>query len=445
MKRASLGLRLAGLAFAGALVVLIVVGLAIAGLLRNFVVETYQTNLNATLVALMANTQFDPDLGRLSVNVAVADPRFEQPLSGWYWQISDADDVLVRSGSLWTQSLDVPASGTIATGPENTTLHLLSRSFTAPGGGGRLIASAAMPQAEIEADIRAMLWPLGVSLGLLALGMALAILFQVRFGLAPLAALTGQLRAIRHGTRDRLDPVPYRELAPLVGELNTLLETNAKTIARARTHVGNLAHGLKTPLSVLASESADPALTAQKRTTLLGLSERMERLIGHHLRRARSAATLGVAGARTDIGAVLDDLAPVFRGVYADKGLRFEFTSEPGLTFAGERQDFEELAGNLIDNASKWARTTVAVTATRLDGQMLALVIGDDGPGMSPEQAQTARQWGKRFDEGRPGAGLGLAIVADLAALYGGTLTLVPHGDAPLCGARAVLELPAAP
>ena len=234
MKRASLGLRLAGLAFAGALVVLIVVGLAIAGLLRNFVVETYQTNLNATLVALMANTQFDPDLGRLSVNVAVADPRFEQPLSGWYWQISDADDVLVRSGSLWTRSLDVPVSGTVATGPENATLYLLSRSFTAPGGGGRLIASAAMPQAEIEADIRAMLWPLGVSLGLLALGMALAILFQVRFGLAPLAALTGQLRAIRHGTRDRLDPVPYRELAPLVGELNTLLETNAKTIERAQ-------------------------------------------------------------------------------------------------------------------------------------------------------------------------------------------------------------------
>ena len=445
MKRTSLGLRLGLLALTSSLIVLIVIGMAIAGLLRNFVVETYETNLNATLVALMANTQLETDIGRISVNVSVADPRYEQPFSGWYWQIADRDTVLVRSGSLWTQSLAAPVDGVMGTGPEGEALHILSRSYTAPGGTTRLLATAAMPQAQIEADIAAIVRPLAISLGLLALGLAAAIVVQIRFGLRPLRELSGQLRAIRQGNRDRLDPVPYAEIAPVVSELNTLLDTNAKTIERARTHVGNLAHGLKTPLAILATESADPAMPEAKRTTLSELSDRMSRLVSHHLRRARTAATLGVAGARTPVAEIVSDLEPVFAGVYADKGLSLSAEIDPGLAFAGERQDLEELLGNLIDNACKWADSAVSVAARRMDAETLEITVCDDGHGMSAHEARTAIQWGKRFDEGRPGAGLGLAIVADLAALYGGTLTLKPHGEAPMTGACAVLRLPSAP
>ncbi|SDG12859.1 Signal transduction histidine kinase [Pelagibacterium luteolum] len=449
---ASLSLRLTLLAISGTVLGLALIGVIIAGLLRDFIVETFEANMEATLVSLMANTEFVEDTQQVRINAAVADSRYDQPLSGWYWQISEGGDQLIRSGSLWQGTLNTSvgedlANGlrrSFAMGPQAQELRILSRSFTGPGSTVPLEIAIAMPESEINTRLNTITTPLIVSIGLLAVVLALVTLVQVRYGLAPLRRLTTNLRAIKDGTATTLPADPTEEIAPIVGEMNALLDANRKTIERARTHVGNLAHGLKTPLSVLATESYDPTLPPTKQKVFSELSERMDRLVSHHLRRARSAATLGLAGARTPVKDALSDLEPVFAGIYADKRLRLKFSVAPDLAFGGERQDFEELLGNLIDNACKWAVAHVTVSARRTDAGFLEITVCDDGPGMSEEQAESALVWGKRFDEGRPGAGLGLAIVADLAALYGGTLTLLPHGEAPMTGACAVLRLPAA-
>ncbi|WP_127144144.1 sensor histidine kinase [Pelagibacterium montanilacus] len=453
MRLSSLGLRLTLLAIGGTLLGLALIGAVIALLLRDFVIETNEANLEATLVALMANSEYVAETQQVRVNAAVADSRFDQPFSGWYWQLAEAGEPLIRSGSLWQQSITMGpgeplASGvarSFGTGPQGERLRILSRTFTGPGSTVPLTVAVTMPERDIDDRVRTIVLPLAASIALLGLVLALATIVQVRFGLAPLRRLSANLRAIKTGKTTRLPAEPIAEIAPVVDEMNALLEANRQTIARARTHVGNLAHGLKTPLTTLAAKSADPALPPETRETFTALSDRMNRLVSHHLRRARSAATLGLAGARTSIGQTLADLEPVLSGIYADKGITLEISAPADLDFAGEREDLDELLGNLLDNACKWADQRVVVTVAPAGEGRVAITVGDDGPGMSEEEAQTASQWGKRFDEGRPGAGLGLAIVADLAALYGGSLDLIAHGHPPLTGASAVLQLPALP
>ncbi|KKB08047.1 sensor histidine kinase [Devosia chinhatensis] len=447
--RHSLALRLMVLALGASLVALVAAGLVISGLLRTFVVETFETNLNATMVALMANTQFDEDAGRLRLDASVADPRFEQPFSGWYWQIADADQVLIGSSSLWTDTLglglaepDGSVRRRMMSGPQGERLLVLERDFTAPGGTGRLRVSVAMPEALIEAEVSRIVGPLIWSLSLLGLGLSLAIIVQVRLGLRPLRQVEADLRAIETGQRDTLPAARHDELAPLVAQINSLLAHSRSTIERARTHVGNLAHGLKTPLSGLDALLARSAMPEAERTEVETLSASMNRMISQHLRRARSAGAVGIAGARTPLGAVVDDLLPVFRGIYADRQLAFNVSGDKDAIFAGERDDLEEMLGNLIDNAAKWGRSRIDIAVETPPAGKIAVTVCDDGPGMDDAQFALARERGRRLDESRPGSGLGLAIVSDLTALYGGALRLK---RADLGGVAACLELPAAP
>jgi signal transduction histidine kinase len=278
----------------------------------------------------------------------------------------------------------------------------------------------------------------------LVLGLALigAILVQVRIGLQPLRRVSEALARIRDGQARRLHGQFPTEIAPLAGELNSLIQHSEEVVARARTHVSNLAHFLKTPLSVLAAEAdahekdagAAPLAEMVKRQVFA-----MRRQVDHYLARARAAGSLDVLGNRTQVSAVMEDLARVIERIHATRGIRIEANCADEIYFRGERQDLEEMLGNLIDNGCKWAKSRVRVAASQIPGR-LVLTVEDDGPGLSAEQRAQVGARGERLDESVPGSGLGLAIVRDISKLYGGFLAL---DASPLGGLLARLELPA--
>ena len=224
-----------------------------------------------------------------------------------------------------------------------------------------------------------------------------------------------------------------------------LLDHNAEVVDRARTHVGNLAHALKTPLAVLTNEATGregPLAESVKAQLAI-----MQQQVDHHLSRARMAARAGVLGARTSVMPVLEGLARTLEKIYRERGVSIVLDGPPAIAFRGERQDLEEMVGNLVDNACKWAQSRVAVEVSserpdpKDDRRLVRIVVDDDGPGLSPQQREQVARRGSRLDQTKPGSGLGLSIVVELAALYGGGLTL---GTAPIGGLRAELVVPGA-
>jgi len=290
---------------------------------------------------------------------------------------------------------------------------------------------------ETEADVARFNQTLFWSFAAFSLGLLAAIAIQVRVGLMPLRRVSEALARIREGRARQLEGKFPSEIAPLASELNGLIAHSAEVVGRARAHVANLAHFLKTPLTVLANEAAGAsgplAETVSRQVTS------MRRQVDHYLARARAAGALDVLGSRTEVGPVLNDLARVLKRMHAEKELSIDVDVAPGLAFRGEREDLEEMAGNLIDNACKWARRRITVEGRSLDGGKFSLAVEDDGPGLTPEERSRAMQRGERFDESVPGTGLGLAIVRDISKLYGGNITL---GESPLGGLATRLELP---
>jgi signal transduction histidine kinase len=283
-------------------------------------------------------------------------------------------------------------------------------------------------------------------LTLLGLGLLAALLIQVHYGLRPLRALEAELAAIRAGERERLTTQYPEEISPVAKELNLLIQSNSEVVERARTQVGNLAHALKTPLSVLANESrhnqSEFALKVAEQAAI------MRDQVSLYLDRARRAARAQTLGSVTMVDEVLDAIARTLTRIHMDRAIEIEVHCPPGLRFRGERQDLEEMIGNLLDNASKWARKRIMVTASPPtvapgDGRVwLDIEVADDGPGLPSEQRETALVRGARIDETKPGSGLGLAIVAETAGMYNGRITL---GQSSLGGLLARLTLPALP
>jgi signal transduction histidine kinase len=278
------------------------------------------------------------------------------------------------------------------------------------------------------------------ALAVAGLGLVAATFFQVRFGLSPLRAIRERLAAIRSGEVEKLEGELPLEIKPLQQELNALIHSNREIVERARTHVGNLAHALKTPLSVISNEARTQSDTLSAK--VIEQAEIMRSQITHHLDRARVAARSSAIGEVTDVGSVLRALKRTLDRIYEERGLNLELDAAPGLRFQGERQDFEEMVGNLLDNACKWARSNVRARAER-EGSAgrFTVTVDDDGPGLTEVERARIGKRGQRLDETKPGSGLGLSIVADLAHLYKGRFALEPS---PQGGLRARLELPAA-
>jgi signal transduction histidine kinase len=329
--------------------------------------------------------------------------------------------------------------------PSGNHLRALQQVFALPGSSNEFAFLVAGNFDELQDEISAFQQALVGILVLLGAGLLLAIFVQVRFGLRPLRELQRNLTAIREGKSEQLQGDYPAEIEPVSEELNLLIQSNAAIIERARTQVGNLAHALKTPLSVLTNEAImNPGPLAAKVHEQIQV---MRDQVSLYLDRARRAAKAQGLGAVTEIQPVLDGLARTLQRIHRDKGVDISVRCDKGLKFRGEKQDFEEMVGNLMDNASKWARRRVSVSAevgkaTAIQGRIwLTLVIEDDGPGLPADRRPDALVRGRRLDETKPGSGLGLSIVTETAAMYGGAMTL---GDAESGGLRAMLRLPAA-
>ncbi|MDE2014204.1 MAG: sensor histidine kinase [Alphaproteobacteria bacterium] len=456
----SLAARLIAAAAVWTMLGLIVGGFVLSGIFSASLQSEFDGRLKFDLDGMIAAAEPDPS-GGVSLQGRFTDPRFERIYSGWYWQIipdvhpargtAAADDVQI-SRSLWDKTIrqtdrSVRSSLTWGhgTGPENQHVRFVSRhvafpvaATAAPGDSRGYTFLVAGDMSEVDSEVARFDRMLSWSFALLALGLIGAIFLQVRIGLQPLRKLSLRLADIRDGKARRLAGKYPAEIAPLAAELNSLIGHSEEVVGRARTHVSNLAHALKTPLSVLSGEASaapGPLGEAVERQV-----EAMRRHVDHYLTRARAAGALDVIGTRTPVKPVLDDLARVLRRIHAEKDVIINIDCPLALVFRGEKQDLDELAGNLMDNACKWARTRIAVVARAEEAGRLLLTVGDDGPGLTAEERARVGARGERLDESVPGSGLGLAIVRDIAKLYGGSLDL---GASALGGLEARLTLPA--
>jgi len=454
----SLASRLVFVAAVWSAIALALAGVFLVGLYQRASERGFDALLEIHIKALiseMLETDADADPDTPSATALVKapsyreDPRFSLPLSGWYWTVRRADtpDILFSSESLVGDPLDLPDIGDretradFITGPAGDEVRVLQQRIFIED--TPYVIAVACATAGFWTEIREFAGMVAVTMCIVGFGLILAIFLQVRIGLRPLTRLRGSLTAVRQGEAERIDEALPVELVPLAVELNALIRSNREIVERARTHVGNLAHGLKTPLSVISNEArASEGPLADKVAEQTAI---MSTQIQHHLERARMAAQRRVIGVSCETEPVLVRLIRAMEKIYRDKGIIVGFNHIAPVRFRGESQDLEEMTGNLIDNAYKWAVSKIAVTVAPFDDpasnrEMLTISIEDDGPGLTPEQRAEAVKRGRRLDETVPGTGLGLSIVADLAALYGGRLELDTSG---LGGLRARLTLPA--
>lgn len=453
MRFNSLALRLFLSASAWTVAILLVTGIVLSSLYRQTVERSFDRRLGVYLRTLVADVAA-PDDDRFPQ--ALGEPLFELPLSGWYWQVTKLGGVkpeLRASRSLWDGGLPhLEDHGIVAgpdgsrqgyvTGPEEQKLRLVERNIDL-GEEGHYLVAVAGDAAEITEEVRAFDRALLMTFAILAAVLLLTTMFQVRFGLAPLKRITSSLAAIRSGNAERLAGDFPVEIAPLARETNALIEANKGIVERARTHVGNLAHALKTPLSVMVNEAAarpgDPLAEKVEEQAAI-----MRDQVARHLERARIAARVTVVGSVTEVPPVVEALARTMEKIHRGRAIAIEVRATDPVRFRGERADLEEMLGNLIDNACKWTASRVVIEVLRDgvgDGQVVRIVVDDDGPGLTPTEREQVAHRGRRLDETKPGSGLGLSIVVELAGLYGGELTL---GAAPIGGLRADLTLPAA-
>jgi signal transduction histidine kinase len=456
MRASSLATRLFLSATAWVVVILLITGIILSSVYRSATERAFDRRLNLYLRTLVAEVATPPDPNDHDAP-SLGEPLFELPLSGWYWEIApvDSDKTEVRaSRSLWDkklpkledQGIELTLSGIrqgYVDGPEDQRLRMVERPVDL-GADGKFRVSVAGDATEIFEETRTFDYYLGGTFAALSIVLVLTTIFQVRFGLAPLKRISESIADIRSGRAERLEGEFPVEIAPLARETNALIDANRAIVERARTHVGNLAHAIKTPLSVIVNEaagrSADPFAAK-----VLEQADVMRDQVAHHLERARIAARLTIIGTVTDVAPAIAALCRTMEKIHRDRGIAIDVEVDAAAKFRGERQDLEEMAGNLVDNACKWAdsRVFIEVLVERQGAAdpapKLRIIVDDDGRGLSAdERAQVSRR-GQRLDETKPGSGLGLSIVVDLAALYGGSLTL---GTAPIGGLRAELVLP---
>ena len=447
--------RLIWLAAGWSVAVLVAAGIALSFSFRHQAISEFDQGLSEDIDNLIAGSSVGDDGGVIAP--ALTDTRATRAYSGKYWEIYDPKagpgmKEPVPSRSLWDQILPTPPhladalakarSQTLyydAVGPLKQPLRVAARMIVLPGRPNPAVFLAAEDRSPINRDIRQFDVTTAIALFLLGVGLVAAVVVQVRVGLVPLFDMGRDVGEVRRGRAQRLTRPYPKELAPLASELNALLDHNQEVVERQRTHVGNLAHALKTPISVILAEAETTpgplsAIVARQ-------AEAMRAHVEHHLRRARAAARLQGSGERTPVAPVLAELARTLERIYQDKGVLVEWEAPDDLAFLGERQDLQEIAGNVLENACKWCRELATIAAEPLDEDRFRLVVEDDGRGLKPEQRTEVLKRGARLDESAPGSGLGLAIVDELARAYGGSLEL---GDAAIGGLKITLILPRA-
>lgn len=450
----SLRIRLLVGTLAWIVVTIAIAGWGLAGLFHRHVAEQFRIGLESHLEQLTANLAIDQN-EKTYLATPLSDPRLSRPNAGLYWQIDRLDNRqaltkrgVLRSRSLWDHVLvvpdDTPSDGVIhqhrVEGPGGLPLEMIERVVypaERPEQPLRLIiaADASLITEPVDRFKGLLAW----SLGTLGLGLVIGAVVQVLVGLRPLGDLRKALAAVHEGHGQGIGGTFPREIQPLVDDFNEVLAYNARILNHARTQAGNLAHAVKTPLAVLANAAGrrDPQLSQLVAEQIALAREQVD----YHLARSRAAAAANTPGANCPVKPVLQSLIRVMERLYADKKLTVTLSdTTSGLVFRGEQQDLQEMLGNVLDNAWKWAGGRIDISA-QSDAEWLTVLIDDDGPGLPQERRESVLARGVRADERVPGSGLGLAIVSDLAKLYGGSIML---DTSPLGGLRLRLRLPAA-
>lgn len=445
----SISRRLVALAVGWITLLLVIGGFALETIVAGTIIRNFDEQLARNLPAMIGAAELDP-FGEVRFNRPPVDPRFNEPYSGLYWQVSARGRSAFRSRSLWDRDLEVDFSRNCVSQCvirserfKNEPLRIIERDGVIPGSDVVWRFQVAQATDQLDEQLTTVRRTLWWSLGALGAGLIALAALQATFGLMPLKRLSSAIAAIRSGRANRLPTrdVPP-EVAPLVQELNALLDHNEQTAEAARMHAGNLAHALKTPISVLMNEAAanSPDLS---RAVIRELST-MRRHIDHHLARARAMGRRTATTARAEVWPALERLINAVERIYSDRfdgqGVVIDLAGDRTAVFRGERQDLEEMAGNLIDNAAKYGGGRVFVTVEAGRGNV-SIIVEDDGAGIPEKMRETMFERGSRLDTGKPGTGLGLAIVRDVAEIYGGGVSLSESED--LGGLMVRLTLPA--
>ena len=456
--RRSLVGRLVWLAAGWCLLALVVTGVSLTTIAARAAVSRYDRALSQDADDLYDLLSVGP--GGTVFAPAITDARATRPYSGKYWQVGavGADGRIhalpdTRSRSLWdADALSAPPAvvrrlvgGSTerlffdSAGPRGQHLRVAAMRRALTGRAQPVVIMTALDREAIDADMRQFAVVTAAMLLVLGLFLVSAVVLQVRVGLRPLFAMQRDVAAVRGGAQLRLAGDYPREIAPLAAELNQLFDHNQEVVERQRTHVGNLAHALKTPISVMLSEAEHrPGPLAEVVDRQAGM---MRAQVEHHLRRARASARFPGSGERTAVEPLVDELARTLDRIYGGRGVDIDADAEPDLAFLGERQDFLEMAGNLLENACKYCRTEVRARASAVNAGAWRLLIEDDGPGLEPHERDAALKRGQRLDETGPGSGLGLSIARQIVEAHGGAVSAV---NRPEGGARFTVDLPEA-
>ncbi len=457
MRAKSLSFRLIITSAIMAVVLLVIAAFLLAYLFQQAIERNFDARLRAVLDGLPAAMELAED-GTPSLTSQISDTRFSLPWSGWYWKVTAPASKPVAalgSESLQDEPLKLDdallanrdAEGIAVfyiTDSRGQQLRAMQQNLQLFGSTEPYSFIVAGNFDELNSEINAFRRTLLAVLAVLGMGLILGILIQLRVALRPLQELRRALSAIRSGKAETLAGNYPTEIQPVADELNMLIKANSEIVERARMQVGNLAHALKTPLSVLTNEAADDRSAFAVK--VMEQARVMRDQVSMYLDRARRAARARTKLSISPVEPALEALGRTITRINRERGISITVKVSPGLKFFGESQDLEEMAGNLIDNAAKWATWAVHVEATKestLDETgrtWLTIRVEDDGPGLPPEKWDEALQRGKRLDETKPGSGLGLSIVTETAGMYGGNVTL---GKATLGGLRADLKLPA--
>lgn len=434
----------------GLLVALGATGWTLSRLFEKELEQQIQTELLRYLDRVTAQVTLAPNAPAALDSQQLTDPRWTQPYSGLYWQLTQVtSQETLRSRSLWDAQLTLTTPTHAErdlwlaqyAGPKNQELMVLTRSMHHAATPNDIwYVSVAVDHTSVHSATQSFNTALAVALALLLLLMLVLSWWQLRLGLAPLNSLQAGLARLKRGDSNSLEGHYPAELQPLVDDFNHTLQQQRTSALLAREQAGNLAHGAKTPLSVM-QQAAQPYGDHPLALTVLEQVTQAKRQIVWHLAKSRAGAAHQEIHEANAVTPMIDSLVRAMRVVHANKQLRLEWHKpEQPMDFLGAAQDFQEMLGNVLDNACLWAKHTVRISVAPQHDNQLQIMVQDDGPGLSAVHMQQVLQRGVRLDEQQAGSGLGLTITHDLAVTYGGQLQL---SSSTLGGLQVSLTLPA--
>ena len=428
----SLALRLFLSASVWILLTLISGGLLLSDIFRESTEKAFDDKLNLFMETLIGSSKIDSTESITVVN-PLGDPRFFQPYSGWYWQINKGSQTLVRSRSMWDQvltldkrliggraqfinsNLQEKKNKKIVTSQK---LNIVQREISFPGFDDPLTFMISGDTEEFEKNIMQFNNILVSSLAILGFGLLLSVYLQVKYGLLPLKKIKNSLFKIRNGDAKKLEDNYPTEVSPLASEINILLEHNEKIVQRAKTHVGNLAHALKTPLTIISNH-----INATNDQSLKPQVELINKNIDRYLNKARSSATGNIVKSKIEVDIVTKKIIKIFRKIYPNLQINL-ISIDKNLLIPGNSDDLDEILGNLLENACKWTNEVVELKVLKFSDRSIKFTISDDGPGLPKHRRAEVFARGFRLDEQTPGTGLGLNIVKDTVEQYSGKVWL---------------------